>query len=778
MEEKLYRLMNWPEIESIVYSECDHPHDILGPHLTEDGLLIQTFNPHAKEIKVRTGTSQKAYKMELADEAGFFAALLPRKTMTAYTLEITYDNDTQAVLEDPYRFGSQLTESDRKRFAAGIHYEVYEKLGAHPMTVDGVPGVYFAVWAPNAWRVSVVGDFNLWDGRAHQMSRCQDSGIFEIFIPGLKTGEIYKYEIKFVGGDPSLKSDPYGNCCELRPANASVICDIGRYQWQDAAWLESRKKADTTDRPMFIYEVHLGSWRRPEEEDREFYNYRELAPMLADYVKEMGYTHIELMPIMEHPLDESWGYQVTGYYAPTSRYGTPEDFMYFMDVMHQNGIGVILDWVPAHFPRDRFGLADFDGTCLYEHKDPRKGAHPHWGTLIYNYGRPQVTNFLIANALFWVEKYHADGIRMDAVASMLYLDYGKNDGEWIPNIYGGNENLEAVEFLKHLNSIFKKKQNGAVLIAEESTAWPKVTGEVEDDALGFDYKWNMGWMNDFLGYMQCDPYFRKHHYGELTFSLLYAYSEKFILVFSHDEVVHGKGSMVGKMPGETIEDKFTNLRAAYGFMMTHPGKKLLFMGQDFGQMDEWNEGSQIQWHLLGYDIHRQMKDYVKALNQVYRSYPALYRLDHDADGFEWINCTRWEQSICAFLRKTEKPEETLLVVCNFDTVPYEKFTVGVPYPGKYKEIFNSDSAAFGGSGMVNPRLKVAKEEEYDEREHSITFKLAPLSVQIFQYTPVQEKPVDNKTAKSRKNVKKEVSKTKTGKRVEEIKKAVMEEGLE
>ena len=608
-------------------------------------------------------------------------------------------------------------------------------------------------------RVSVVGDFNLWDGRRHQMQKLGDSGVFELFIPGLGKGTIYKYEVKTRSGDAMLKADPYGTYTEMRPNNASVVWDVNGYDWSDKIWMENREKTQGKDKPMSIYEVHLGSWiRKPLEEDEdgdpvagsEFYNYRELAVRLAEYVREMGYTHVELLPVMEHPLDASWGYQVTGYYAPTSRYGTPEDFQYFMDYMHEHGIGVILDWVPAHFPKDLVGLACFDGTHVYEHADPRQGEHPHWGTLIYNYGRPQVSNFLIANALYWAEKFHADGIRMDAVASMLYLDYGKQDGEWVPNIYGGNENLEAVEFLKHLNSIFKKKHPGAVLIAEESTAWPQVTGDVKEGSLGFDYKWNMGWMNDFLGYMQYDPYFRCHHYGELTFSMLYAYSEDFVLVFSHDEVVHGKGSMAGKMPGETLEAKYSNLRAAYGYMMTHPGKKLLFMGQDFGQMSEWNENESLPWDLLKYDKHSQTKAYVKALNELYYNTPALYEKDFHLDGFQWINCTSSKDNIVVFLRKTDRPEETLLVTCNFAPVTHEKFQVGVPFAGKYKEILNSEDKKFGGSGIGNSRIKASKKKEADGREDSIEITLAPLGVQIFSCTPVKEKKADAKKAEAKK----------------------------
>ena len=749
MEQKLYDLMDWAGIEELVYSEASNPHAMLGPHLTEDGLLIQALVPTAAEISVKISSTGKKYPMELADEAGFFAALIPRKSKTPYTLEVTYDNGVTEELCDPYSFAPQYREEDLKKFAAGIHYTIYEKMGAHPMTIDGISGVYFSVWAPCAMRVSVVGDFNLWDGRRHQMRRLGegDGSVFELFIPGLYEGEIYKYEIKTRAGEPMLKADPYANYAELRPNNASIVWDIDKYKWNDKSWMAQRAKTDTKDKPMNIYEVHLGSWIRKETvKDEtgqdlvgsEFYNYRELAPRLAEYVKDMGYTHVELMPVMEHPLDESWGYQVTGYYAPTSRYGAPEDFMYFMDYMHGQGIGVILDWVPAHFPRDAYGMAVFDGTCVYEHMDPRKGSHPHWGTLIYNYGRPGVSNFLIANALFWADKYHADGIRMDAVASMLYLDYGKNDGEWVPNIYGGNENLEAMEFLKHLNSVFKGRKDGTVIIAEESTAWPMITGDPKEGGLGFNYKWNMGWMNDFTNYMRCDPLFRKNNYGELTFSMLYAYSEDFVLVFSHDEVVHGKGSMIGKMPGETLEKKAENLRAAYAFMMGHPGKKLLFMGQEYAQTAEWNEGASLEWGLLEYPVHKNMQDYVKALNRLYREHPALYEMDYDPDGFEWINCSYQNESMIIFLRKSRKSEETLLFICNFDNMEHEKFRVGVPFHGKYKEIFNTDAKDFGGEGRVNGRVKTSRKLEWDEKDDSIEVYIPPMSVSIYTCTQAAE----------------------------------------
>ena len=756
MEKILYDLMDWAGIEELVYSEASDPGRLLGEHVIKEGLLIQAFLPNAAKVSVKIG--EESFPMEMADENGFFAVLLEdRLELVPYHFLVTYEDGDSEEIVDPYsyQFYTAFTEEEVKKFGAGIYYDSYQKFGAHPTVEAGISGVHFAVWAPDAMRVSVVGDFNFWEGRRHQMKKRGPSGIYEIFIPGLKPGTIYKYEIKTKAGDPMLKADPYANFSELRPNTASVIWDMTDYQWNDGEWIEKRKAAKDRlkDSPMSIYEVHLGSWmQKPVAQDEngddingsQFYNYREIAEKLAAYVKEMGYTHVELLPVMEHPLDESWGYQVTGYYAPTSRFGTPDDFKAFMDYMHKEGIGVILDWVPAHFPRDAHGLAAFDGTCLYEHKDPRQGSHPHWGTLIYNYGRPQVSNFLISNALYWAKEFHADGIRMDAVASMLYLDYGKNAGEWIANMYGGNENLEAVEFLKHLNSIFARDTEGAFLIAEESTAWTKVSGDENDGGLGFDFKWNMGWMNDFLDYMQCDPYFRHDHYGELTFSMLYAYSEKFVLVFSHDEVVHGKGSMAGKMPGDTQEKKFANLRTAYGFMMGHPGKKLLFMGQDFGQMDEWNEKESLEWGLLKYDVHSQMKDYVKALNHLYRTQPALYKMDYEPEGFEWINCTYNDENIVIFERKTDKSEETLLFVCNFVPVEHEKFRLGVPFAGKYKEILNSDAKQFGGSGMVNPRVKMSKKEEWDARENSIVINLAPMSVAVFSCTPYEEEPVTGK----------------------------------
>ena len=748
MSDKLYELMDWPEIEAVVYSEEYAPREILGPHVTGDGVLIQCFFPGADKVTVKMIKDGREYPMSKEDDAGYFAVLLSGRKIPEYTYLVEQEGE-QIECYDAYAFPCQITLEEEQKFINGICYDIYEKLGAHPMTVNGVDGVYFAVWAPNAARVSVRGDLNHWDGRVYQMQRLSVSGIYELFIPQIPVGSLYKYELKLKDGLTYLKADPYANQAELRPATASVVADLTQYVWKDQTWMKERKKIQTEDAPMFVYEMHLASWKKPED-GREFYNYRELAPMIVAYVKEMGYTHVELMPVMEHPFDASWGYQVTGYYAPTSRYGSPEDFMYFVDTLHQAGIGVILAWVPAHFPRDAHGLANFDGTCLYEHLDPRQGYHPHWGTLIYNYGRPQVKNFLIANALFWTEKFHADGIRFDAVASMLYLDYGKNDGEWIANIYGGNENLDAVELLKHLNSIFKKKHPDALLIAEESTAWPRVTGSVDtEDGLGFDYKWNMGWMNDFVGYMSNDPYFRGAHHNELTFSMVYAYSERFMLSLSHDEVVHQKGSLLEKMPG-TEDKKFANLRAAYGFFMTHPGKKLLFMGQEYGQVHEWAENKALDWEDLEKPAHRQMQNYTKALIQLYKTQPALWKLDYDPDGFEWINCVEWEMSMVTFLRKSKKQEDTLVVICNFSDVAYEEELVGVPYAGKYKEILNSDAKEYGGTGVVNPRVKIAKKEETDDRPYTIKVKVAPLSVAIYSFTKTAAKTSTNRTAKTAK----------------------------
>lgn len=736
MKEKLEQILNWAAIEEIVYSECDNPHELLGPHKIGKQTLMQAFFPDAKEVYLQLMQEEKEEEqfdeilMEQVDEAGYFAVLFSGKQYSCYRYRILYHDGNTAYKRDAYWHAPLIGKKDTEKFKCGIHYTIYELLGAHPMNHEGEEGTYFAVWAPNALRVSVVGDFNLWDGRIHQMRRLWDSGIFEIFVPDAKVGDNYKFEIKLKSGVTYLKADPYANAAQLRPDTASVIADISSFEWEDEAFLKNRKSFQNKNTPISVYEMYLGSFTEAKE-GQPYANYRDIAHKVIEYVKEMGYTHVELMPVMEHPFDASWGYQVIGYYAPTARYGTPEDFMYFINELHKAGIGVILDWVPAHFPRDSYGLANFDGTCLYEHLDPRQGSHPHWGTLIYNYGRPEVSNYLIANALFWVEKYHADGIRMDAVASMLYLDYGKNDGEWVANMYGGKENLEAIEFMKHLNSIMKKRNPGVLSIAEESTAYPLITGDLNEDGLGFDLKWNMGFMNDYIDYIRNDPYFRSYHHGELTFSMIYTYSEKFMLVFSHDEVVHGKATMIGKMPGER-EDKFANLRLTYAYMMSHPGKKLLFMGQDIGEFDEWNEGRCVQWHLRDVPEHEGIASLMKALNKLYRSKEALYLLDDTPEGFEWINNISANDCYLTFLRKGLKKEDTLLIVANFSGIAKE-ITTGVPYEGKYKEILNTDAVAFGGSGIVNPRVKQSKKKEWDDREDSVTVKLAPLSLSILQY---------------------------------------------
>lgn len=739
MTKKLYKMMNWPVIEEIIYSESQDPHATLGPHVQGNGTLIQAFFPGAQKVTLQLTKDMAEKEMELADDDGFFAVWLPVKNVGAYRYIVSYENGSVETMQDAYRHECLITAEDEEKFAMGVHYTVYEKLGAHPLNLDGEDGVYFAVWAPNALRVSTVGDFNHWDGRVNQMRKLP-SGIFEIFIPGVKAGDNYKYEIKLKTGLTYLKADPYGNAAQLRPETASVVADLRNFKWEDKEFIKKRKTFQKENAPISVYELYLGSFLAPKD-DEEYANYREIADKLIPYVKEMGYTHVELMPVMEHPLDASWGYQVIGYYAPTARYGTPEDFMYFVNELHKAGIGVILDWVPAHFPRDIYGLSSFDGTCLYENPDEQRRSHPHWGTLVFDYGRPEVSNYLIANALFWVEKFHADGIRMDAVASMLYLDYGRNPGEWTANIYGGNENLEAVELIKHLNSMMGKRNPGVLRIAEESTAWPMVTGSLEDGGLGFDLKWNMGWMNDYLDYIKYDPYFRSHHHSELTFSMIYAYSEKFMLVFSHDEAVHGKSSMLGKMPGER-EQKFANLRLTYAYMFTHPGRKLLFMGQDIGEFSEWNEMRQTEWELLKYPDHKGMAALVKKLNELYTTKPALYEWDDKPEGFAWINSINSAENLLTFMRRTRKKESLLVVAANFSGVE-KQVKIGVPYEGSYKEILNTDAEEFGGSGMVNKRAKRAVKKEWDDRPYSVSITLAPLSASILEFRPA------NKTGEKR-----------------------------
>ena len=628
-----------------------------------------------------------------------------------------------------------ITEFDQYLFGQGTHYDLYNKLGAHPMTVDEEEGVYFAVWAPNAAAVSIVGDFNEWDENATPMERLEPLGIYQIFLTGIKVGDIYKYCVTAQDGKKTLKADPYGFQAELRPNNASVVADISDFKWHDSRWMKKREKFDDKKNPMFVYEVHPGSWKKHEqtEEDEDgFYNYREIAHELAAYVKDMGYTHVELMGIAEHPFDGSWGYQVTNYFAPTSRHGSPEDFQYFMDYMHEHNIGVILDWVPAHFPRDAFGLAEFDGTCLYEYADPRKGEHPDWGTKVFDYGKTEVQNFLICNALFWLEHYHVDGLRVDAVASMLYLDYGREDGQWVPNIYGGNENLEAIEFFKHLNTIVKKRNPGIVMIAEESTAWPKVTDKAEYGGLDFSLKWNMGWMHDFLEYMKLDPYFRKYNHTKMNFAMVYAYSENYMLVLSRDEVVHLKCSMIEKMPG-SYEDKFKNLMAGYAFMTGHPGKKLLFMGQDFGQHREWSEKRELDWFLLDKEPNRHLQTFVKELLHLYKNNKCLYEYDCYPEGFEWINADDGDRSIFSFVRHSESGKSNMLFIINFTPVERPDYRVGTTCRRKHTLVLSSDDKKFGGTGKRRPKEYKPAKKECDGRKYSFRYKLPAYGVAVFKF---------------------------------------------
>ncbi len=724
------------EIELIVRAEHADPFHILGPHRLEDekgpGLAIRAFLPEADQAFVRDARSGELHPMERIHPDGFYEVLLRGVTdVFPYRLHVRCGHEVQEFL-DPYSFPPVLTDFDLHLIGEGTQRRIFEKLGAHVLEIGGVRGVHFAVWAPNARRVSVVGDFNRWDGRRHPMRVRGTSGLWELFIPELPEGVLYKFEIKSQYGNVLLlKSDPYGFFFERPPQTATIVYDLSRCRFTDDAWMSERVRRNALDAPMNIYEVHLGSWRRvPEQGDRPL-TYGEAAHALAAYVTEMGYTHVELLPVMEHPLDESWGYQVLGYYAPTSRWGSPEDFAYFVNYLHEQGIGVILDWVPAHFPRDAHGLAFFDGTHLYEHADPRRGAHPDWGTLIFNYGRNEVRNFLLGSALFWLERYHADGLRVDAVASMLYLDYSRRPGEWIPNPHGGNENLEAIAFLRQFNELVHGLYPGAVTIAEESTAWPMVSRPTYLGGLGFTFKWNMGWMNDTLRYMARDPIYRKYHHNELTFSLLYAFSENYVLPLSHDEVVHGKGSLLGKMPGDPWQ-KFANLRLLYGYMFGYPGKKLLFMGGEFGQEREWDVRTSLDWHLLDREPHRQLHRYVRDLNHFYLAEPALYERDFDPGGFEWIDFHDWEQSIIVFLRRARREAPFLIFLCNFTPVPRREYRIGVPEPGEYREVFNSDRAEYGGSGQGNVEAIRAEPISWSGRPYSIRVTVPPLAVIVLK----------------------------------------------
>ena len=744
MNKRINDWINWVLYDELIAGKLNAPKHLLGIHEYGEGQIITAYRPHAVEVKVTSRTGKKVHTMEKVTDEGFYAIFFPKKEFsgTKYNLVTTYEDGTTFPTADPYAFDSQISDFDSYLFAEGKHYEIYNKFGAHPMTIDGVKGTYFAVWAPDARRVSVVGDFNMWDGNLHPMQLRPNGGIYELFIPNVLSGAVYKYQILTRYDEILYKSDPYGNQAQMRPDNGSVVADLTSYKWKDTAWVNKRRTYSRTDRmkmPMTIYEMHLGSWRKKvEDDDSGFFSYRELAPMVADYVKDMGYTHVEIMGIAEYPFDGSWGYQVTNYYAPTSRYGSPEDFMYFIDYLHSKGIGIILDWVPAHFPKDAHGLGRFDGMPLYEHPDPRRGEHPDWGTYIFDYGRAEVANFLIANALFWVEKFHIDALRVDAVASMLYLDYGKQDGQWLPNENGGNENLDAIKLLQNINAIMEEKNPGAFLIAEESTAWAGVTAPASMNGLGFLFKWNMGWMHDFLEYMKLDPYFRSNNHNKMTFAMTYAYSENFILVLSHDEVVHLKCSMINKMPGE-YEDKFANLKVGYTFMMGHPGKKLLFMGQDFGQWAEWSEAKSLDWHLTNENMHRDLQKYVKSLLSIYNRYKACYELDQDPEGFEWMDPDDNTRSIYSFVRKTMDGRDSILYVCNFTPVARPDFRVGVPCPGRYTLLLNEKCEE--GTEYIAEKIPT------DRMEYSIPLPLAPYGTAIIKFNYKKVKKPIKKTKK-------------------------------
>ena len=721
-------------LQNLVHGGPGDPFELLGLHplgaRSGKGYVVRGFLPEADGATVVVGDRRVA--MERIHPEGVFEAAFPRATEPfEYRLEVTHKDGRRELTDDPYRFWPFLSDYDLHLIGEGRHYRLYERLGGRLVTHQGVAGASFGVWAPNAESVSVIGGFNGWDPRRHRMRARGSSGVWEIFIPGLEAGALYKFHIRSRShGQTVAKADPLGLAMEMRPRTASVLHDLERYQWNDGEWMARRREAQGLDRPISVYEVHLGSWQRHSDGQR-WLTYRELAERLVPYAVEMGYTHLELLPVSEHPFDASWGYQTIGHYAPTARFGGPDDFRAFVDRAHQAGLGVLLDWVPAHFPRDEHGLAFFDGTHLYEHADPRKGQHQDWGTLIFNYGRNEVSNYLLANALFWLDRYHIDGLRVDAVASMLYLDYSRNDGEWVPNRFGGRENLEAVEFLKHFNVIVHEQFPDVLTIAEESTAWPMVSRPVYLGGLGFDLKWNMGWMHDTLVYMSKDPVYRQYEHNKLTFSLFYAWSENFMLPLSHDEVVHGKGSLINKMPGDYWK-KFANLRALYGYMYTHPGKKLLFMGGELGQWSEWNHDTGLDWVLMDFDMHRKLRDFVRALNHLYRGEPALYEIDFHWDGFQWIDCRDVAQSVVSWIRRGRQPDEHLVMVANLTPVVRPGYRVGVPTAGPYREALNSDAPEFGGSGVLNPGDRPAMQGVWQEQPWSITLDLPPLALLVMK----------------------------------------------
>ncbi len=715
-----------PDLLKIIEARHHDPFSVLGRHTNGKQETIRAFIPEA--VSVHIG-SKDGLQLERIANTDLFEWSGPTGTIKKqYRLCWSDAGDQTRCIIDPYQFAPQISEFDLHLFGEGRHWHIYNILGAHPVEIEGVKGVRFATWAPNAERISVVGDFNRWDGRCHPMAVHGASGIWELFIPELEPGTLYKFEIRNRhSGEILLKTDPYGQQFELRPSTAAIIRSDEPYMWQDADWIKQRADADWQHSPMSVYEVHPGSWRR--DENGNFLNYRELAIQLVEYVSELGFTHIELLPITEHPLDASWGYQTTGYYAPTSRFGTPDEFRFFVDYCHQHGIGVLLDWVPAHFPKDSHGIARFDGTALYEHEDPRRGEHRDWGTLIYNFGRNEVKNFLLASAMYWLEEFHIDGLRVDAVASMIYLDYSREEGDWIPNIYGGNENLEALEFLRELNTMVHGQHPGALVIAEESTSWPQVSRPVWLGGLGFSMKWNMGWMHDTLQYMSKDPIHRHYHHDQLTFGLLYAFTENFMLPFSHDEVVHGKGSMLNKMPGDEWQ-RFANLRLLYTYMYTYPGKKLLFMGNEFGQGVEWDFAHALDWYVLDFPLHQGVKRLLSDLNRSYRSTPPLFRHEFEHQGFEWLDCHDSDQSVLSYLRKDG--DDFVVVVLNFTPIVRNNYRLGVPAPGYYQELMNSDSAHYGGSNTGNGGGTGSEPIPWMGQPHSIELTLPPLAGLVFK----------------------------------------------
>ncbi|QDT11357.1 1,4-alpha-glucan branching protein GlgB [Planctomycetes bacterium K23_9] len=744
------------EIASLIDGTYDNPANLLGPHPVDyrgqSATAVRSYMPDAQAAWVVDNASGVRRPMRKLHPAGFFEAICDgaidvdassredgaransAKTNNAesrYRIQMTDKSGEVVDKQDPYAAPSIFSDYDRYLLGEGRHLNMYERMGAQVRTVDGTPGVNFSVWAPNARSVQIVGDFNSWDGRTSVAKVHDNIGIWELFIPGAKVGDRYKFRVLSEHGEWMDKSDPVGFAAELPPLTASIVTDLTGHEWNDDQWMQQRKDWNPMHEPMNVYEVHLGSWQKGPGRTHGWLDYRDLAKRLVDYCNRMHFTHVELMPISEHPFSGSWGYQTVGYFAPTSRHGGPDDFMYFVDYLHQNGIGVLIDWVPAHFPKDGHGLYRFDGSALYEHADPRQGEHPDWGTMVFNFGRTEVKNFLISNALFWLDKYHIDGLRVDAVASMLYLDYSREDGEWIPNQYGGRENLEAIDFLREFNVAVHEQHPGVITAAEESTAWPGVSRPTYDGGLGFTYKWNMGWMNDTLSYMQNEPIHRKHHQNELTFSLIYAFTENFMLPLSHDEVVHGKGSLISQMPGDMWQ-KFANLRLLYSYMWTHPGKNLLFMGGELAQWNEWNHDDGVDWVLLDFDTHRGVQQLVADLNKLVNENPSLHQLDFDGNGFEWVDCMNGDDSTLVYLRKGMDGAPPILVCCNFTPVPRPEYRVGVPEAGHWKEIFNSDSEAYGGTNMGNyPGCDTLGTGEHG-RPESISVNMPPLGVSIFR----------------------------------------------